>query len=71
MQTSTLRVPTVHCRSCTRTIEDALGEIDGVTRSVVNLDTLTLTVTFDPEVVGLVAIANAVVGAGYPASVDA
>ena len=68
METITLTVPTVHCRSCKLTIEETLEELSGVAGSDVDLDARRVTVTFDPDAVDRTAIAAAIETAGYPVS---
>lgn len=66
METLRLDVPTVHCRSCKLTIEEALDDLDGVDSSDVSLDDRRVAVTFDPGTTDTSAIKAAIEEAGYP-----
>ena len=66
METVTLSVPTVHCHACKLNIEEALDELGGVDESRVDLATKTVTLTYDPDVVELPEITEALDDAGYP-----
>ncbi len=55
------------CASCVRRVEVALDKIDGVRNASVNLATERATVSFDPDQVQIVTLANAVEAAGYGA----
>jgi copper chaperone CopZ len=66
METVTLSVPTVHCHACKLSIEEALDELGGVDESRVDLATRTVTLTYDPDVVELPEITEALDDAGYP-----
>ncbi|BBD09560.1 heavy metal translocating P-type ATPase [Desulfovibrio ferrophilus] len=57
----------MHCASCSSRIERTLGGMDGVTEASVNLATESLDVSWDPEVVGLEAIASRVGELGFEA----
>lgn len=66
METITLTVPTVHCRSCQLNIEESLEELDGVASSHVELDDKQVTITYDPAAVGPNAITRTIEESGYP-----
>jgi copper chaperone CopZ len=66
METITLSVPTVHCHACTMNIEEALDELAGVDTCSVDLTTKSVTLTYDPDVVELPEIIEALGDAGYP-----
>ena len=66
METVTLPVPSVHCHACKLNIEEALDELDGVDSSSVDLPTRSVTLTYDPDVVELPEITEAIEDAGYP-----
>jgi mercuric ion binding protein len=66
MDTITLSVPTVHCRSCKLNIEESLEEVAGVSSSDVDVDAKQVTVTFDGAAVEPAAIRSAIETAGYP-----
>ena len=59
----------MHCRSCAMMIEMSIKEVEGVADARVDLDTATTTVTFDQDLVSPDTIVEAVVKAGYGASV--
>jgi len=56
------------CSSCVKNIEKALTSLDGVGSVEVNLTSNRGRVTYDPETVDSRTIAEAISGAGYPAS---
>ena len=66
METVTLSVPSVHCHACKLNIEEALDELTGVDSSTVDLATRSVTLTYDPDVVELPEIKEAIEDAGYP-----
>jgi Cu+-exporting ATPase len=53
------------CASCVRRVERAIGRVDGVARSDVNLATERATVAFDPATTDVGTIRDAITGAGY------
>jgi Cu+-exporting ATPase len=55
------------CSSCAAVIEKTLKKVTGVSAASVNLAAETASVTFDPAVVGLDTLIQAVKGAGYDA----
>ncbi len=55
------------CSSCATVIEKSLGKVPGVSNATVNLANNSGTVDFDPTVVGVDELINAVKGAGYEA----
>lgn len=57
----------MHCASCVRLIERAVGKVSGVNKANVNLATEQLTVSFNKEECSPKKIASAVEGAGYKA----
>ena len=63
----TLSVSGMSCGSCARHIRKALDELDGVEASEVNLAAREVTVSFDPQVTGVEAIASAIRKSGYAA----
>ena len=66
METLDISVPTVHCRSCKLTIEEALEELDGISTSDVDVDAKRVTISYDPGAVEPAAISSAIEQAGYP-----
>ena len=67
----TLHVDGMHCASCPITVRIALERLPGVTKAVVSQKRKQAVVTYDPTKVTLAQIAQAVTGAGYPATVPA
>ena len=63
--TQTISVPEVHCGHCVSSIEGALGPMDGVESASVDLDTKSVTVTWDPDAVSRDAIVGAIEDQGY------
>ncbi|MBI2600073.1 copper-translocating P-type ATPase [Candidatus Daviesbacteria bacterium] len=61
----TLPIKGMHCASCVRLIEKAVGKLEGVASCNVNLATEKATVTFDSQKVDDQKIASAVASVGY------
>ncbi len=61
----TLSIGGMSCASCVNTVEEAVGELDGVLSASVNLVTEKLTVRYDPQRIRIAQIKKAVVDAGY------
>lgn len=61
----TLSIGGMSCASCVNTVEEAVGELDGVLSASVNLVTEKLTVRYDPQRIRVAQIKKAVVDAGY------
>ena len=53
------------CASCVRRVERAIGRLEGVSASDVNLATERASVAFDPAATSVAAIRSAITGAGY------
>ncbi len=66
MKTVTLSVPGMNCATCPITVKKALGKVDGVTRTEVNLEKRVAVVTFDDTRTNLEALTRATGDAGYP-----
>ena len=66
----TFKVQGMHCASCVRLIEKALGKLDGVTKCNVNLATNKANVTYDPEKVTDQNLQFAVSSVGYKATIN-
>ncbi|WP_162224625.1 heavy metal translocating P-type ATPase, partial [Halorussus amylolyticus] len=64
-RTERLEIRGMSCANCSGTVEDALGELDGVLAANVNFATDEGTVEYDPEVVSLAEIYRAIESAGY------
>lgn len=70
METKTYPIKGMHCASCVRLIERAVGKVVGVNSANVNLATEQLTVNFDKSECSPEKIASAVKSAGYQAIVN-
>jgi len=66
-ETKTYPIKGMHCASCVRLIERAVGKVPGVGSANVNLATEKLTVSFNKDECSPEKIASAVEGAGYRA----
>ena len=66
-QTTVLTVENMYCELCPLTVKTAMERVPGVTLVVVNFDAKTATVTFDPAIATIEAIAEASTNIGYPA----
>jgi copper chaperone len=66
-----LDVTGMSCPSCVRHINDALGELAGVSGVDVRLDDGTVLVRHDPEASPVERLIGALGGAGYEASIAA
>ena len=58
----------MHCDSCVALIEEILNEHEGVTASLVDLDSARAVVEYDPSALDLDDISAAIAEAGYSAS---
>ena len=65
-----LSVPEVHCDHCVSSIEGAVGELTGVEKVNVDLDSKTVKVVFDEASLELDAIVEAIEGQGYDVGGD-
>ena len=68
MKTVKLSVPGMNCAACPITVKKALGKVDGVTRTEVNLGKRVAVVTFDDTRTSVEALARATGDAGYPST---
>lgn len=64
MTTTTLNVPDISCGHCKMSIEGAVGELDGVSKVEVAIDSRTVEVAYDDNV-DMNAIVGAIEGQGY------
>ena len=67
-KTVTLSVPGMNCATCPITVKKALGKVDGVTKTEVNLEKRAAVVTFDDTRTNLEALTRATGDAGYPST---
>jgi copper chaperone len=65
-----LSVPEVHCGHCVSSIEGAVGQLDGVEKVNVDLDSRTVKVVFDEGSLQLDSIVSAIEGQGYDVGGD-
>ena len=68
MKTVTLSVPGMNCATCPITVKKALGKVEGVTKTEVNLEKRAAVVTFDDARTNLEALTRATGDAGYPST---
>nr|WP_134672329.1 heavy metal translocating P-type ATPase [Halorussus marinus] len=64
-QTAHLEIRGMSCANCSGTVEDALGQLDGVREANVNFATDEGTVEYDPDATSLADIYRAIEDAGY------
>src|SRR3989344_7671993 len=65
MITKNIPIKGMHCASCVRVIERALGRLDGVQQATANLATEKATILYDADKVNEQQIADAISGVGY------
>lgn len=65
MERIILPIEGIHCASCVAKLEGSLGSLPGVKRASVHLPTRTAAVTYDPAVLEVGRIRQAVEGLGY------
>lgn len=70
MTTKTLNIEGMTCASCAQTVEKATGTLNGVISSSVNLATEKMTVDYDPAILTVSDITQAVADSGYAAHED-
>jgi len=68
-QTATFKVEGMTCAACSVTIRTAVGKLDGIGTVAVDVPAGTATVAFDPDKTTPSAIADAITGSGYTATV--
>jgi periplasmic mercuric ion binding protein len=68
-QTTVLTVENMTCELCPLTVKTAMERVPGVTFVVIDFDAKTATVTFDPAIATIEAIAAASANVGYPVHV--
>ena len=68
-QTTVLTVDNMTCELCPLTIRAAMERVPGVTSVVIDFDTKTATVTFNPAIATIESIAAASTNVGFPAHV--
>ena len=68
VKTVTLSVPGMNCATCPITVKKALGKVDGVAKTEVNLEKRAAVVTFDDSRTTVEALTRATGDAGYPST---
>jgi Cu+-exporting ATPase len=58
------------CASCVRTIEKAIGRLDGIKSVIVSLPMQQADVQYDPAIIGSAEVISAVAGAGFDVSLE-
>lgn len=67
LHTATFAVEKMTCATCPITVKTAIQRVEGVRSVDVDFEAKTATVTFDATIVAPAQIAQASLGAGYPA----
>jgi copper chaperone CopZ len=62
-----IQLPTLKCKTCVRTIKNALASVDGIESADINLDSKSATVKFIPAKMDVSKIESAISQAGYDA----
>lgn len=65
MEDEVLKVEGMHCESCEKRIEAAVGDLAGVTAVVADRGAGTIDVTYDPDLTTLETIRNVIETEGY------
>ncbi|MDR0767040.1 MAG: copper ion binding protein [Methanosarcinales archaeon] len=65
METATFKVGGMTCGHCQRRVEDALKNIDGVSKATVNIEKSEVTVEYDYFRTSLSVLKKAIANAGY------
>jgi copper chaperone len=63
--TRTLEVEGMSCNHCVMSIKKAVGELNGVSNVSVDLETKTVTVDYNPELVAIETVIEAIEDQGY------
>lgn len=67
-KTVEITLPSIQCGMCVKTIEKALGNLDGVVDLKVDLKNKSVTVTYDDAKVSLENLEKTITAAGYDAN---
>jgi periplasmic mercuric ion binding protein len=67
-QTATIKLPTLQCGTCQKTIEGKLQDFEGLDSISVDVDEKVATVVFDAEVTSVAALEQAISKIGYDAN---
>jgi Cu+-exporting ATPase len=65
MLTDTLPIEGMGCSACSTRIEKALNKLEGVTNAAVDFASQKANVTYDPDILDLSAIKEAITAEGY------
>mgnify|MGYP003677206110 FL=1 len=65
MEQATLKIQGMGCRGCVNTVQEALTELDGVEKALVDLESATAMVEFDSNKVSISECKQAIQDAGY------
>ncbi len=65
MATETISVPEIHCDHCKTSIEGALTPLDGVATATVDIQSRTVTVTYDDTTTDPTTLVRAIEEQGY------
>lgn len=63
--TETITVPEIHCDHCKNSIEGALRPLAGVSAADVDVESRSVTVSFDEQAVNRAALVDAIEEQGY------
>lgn len=63
-----INLPTIKCSMCVKTVKKAVGTIDGIVETTIDLDKKTATVKFDPVKLTVADIEKAIAASGYDAN---
>jgi len=66
--TAEISLPSIQCGMCVKTIKEALGKVEGVIESKVDLENKKVSVTFDDSKTSLDKLEEAITSAGYDAN---
>lgn len=69
METIKLKIPNMKCMGCTSTVETHLTKVGGVIEVKTNLDSKTVTISYNGDVSIKNLILNTLKGIGYPGEV--
>jgi copper chaperone len=65
MTQQTLSVPDISCGHCKSSIEGAVNQLDGVSKSAVSIDDRNVDIEYDPSKIELGSIIDAISDQGY------
>lgn len=68
VKTVEISLPTIQCGMCARTIKNAIGNLEGIIKSKVDLENKKVTIKFDDSKISKEEIENAITSAGYDAN---